>query len=76
MQGLRWACGGPSDPRPASRTYARFISAQALRHRNLTPARRISPATGDYCMLDFAFVALGFALIALTAAYAYGLVRL
>jgi hypothetical protein len=27
-------------------------------------------------MLDFAFVALGFALIALTAAYAYGLVRL
>jgi hypothetical protein len=27
-------------------------------------------------MLDFAFVALGFALIALTGAYAYGLVRL
>jgi hypothetical protein len=54
---------------------ALYLSASASPSKSYARAPHIS-GNRRFLMLDFAFVALGFALIALTAAYAYGLVRL
>jgi hypothetical protein len=46
------------------------------RNRNLTPAGATKPARKEAMMLDFAFVALGFAVIALMGFYAMALRQL
>jgi hypothetical protein len=77
MQGSVRACGGPFDPRPAPRNLcALYLRASASPSKSYARAPHIRVNARRLRMLDFAFVALGFALIALTGAYAYGLLRL
>jgi len=52
------------------------MTRRANRDRNLTPPGATNPAGKEAFMLDFVFVALGFAVIALMGLYATGLRQL
>jgi hypothetical protein len=76
MQGLRKGAAA-CVKRPAPRNLcALYLSASDPPWKSYACAPHIRGNARRLRMLDFAFVALGFALIALTGAYAYGLVRL
>ncbi len=58
------------------RLYEILMAGGSNRNRKLTPLHGTHPAGKEAFMLDFAFVALGFAVIAVMGLYAMGLRQL
>ena len=59
--------------KPVAKTYEILTPRETNRNRNLTPRAGMKAAGKEAVMLDFAFVALGFAVIGVMAFYAMAL---